>query len=333
MLIALHVKKRTNFVLKDQTIPNESDIDEYENWLQNDNLVFSWLINSMSKELGDTFLFAPTARDLWKELEHRYGEHDGHLYFHLRKELNTISQAQMTITAFFNKLKRLWDEIAVLKPVTNCTCGEARLIVQSLCEEDKLMQFLCGLNVDYEHVRNQILLMDPLPTVNKACSMLFRIEKQKEVTPAEVSDFAHFSNSGSKANHSGSSSKNITTSKATKDGTTRYCDICKTNRHDKSSCFRIHGYPEWWKGTKRSVSAGSGAGSSSKALLIQGTHCTPLDNSESDDDAETTTQLTQDMQKIVQAEIQKYLKDKKRSSSTHKSGDFSAFASLSGHNN
>ena len=44
------------------------------------------------------------------------------------------------------------------------------------------MQFLMHLNDEYEAIRGQILLLDPLPTVNKAYSMIQRVERQRHVT-------------------------------------------------------------------------------------------------------------------------------------------------------
>lgn len=38
-----------------------------------------------------------------------------------------------------------------------------------------------GLHDRFDPIRNQILLMEPLPTVNKAYSMVFRVEKQMDV--------------------------------------------------------------------------------------------------------------------------------------------------------
>ena len=38
------------------------------------------------------------------------------------------------------------------------------------------------LNDDYEVIRGQILLLDPLPTVNKAYSMVQGVERQRHVT-------------------------------------------------------------------------------------------------------------------------------------------------------
>ena len=44
------------------------------------------------------------------------------------------------------------------------------------------MQFLMGLNESFDNVRIQILLLDPLPSVNKVYSMVLQIEKQHEAT-------------------------------------------------------------------------------------------------------------------------------------------------------
>jgi len=51
-----------------------------------------------------------------------------------------------------------------------------------LTERQRLMHFLMHLNENYEAIRGQILLLDPLPSVNKAYSMVQRVETQRHVT-------------------------------------------------------------------------------------------------------------------------------------------------------
>ena len=41
------------------------------------------------------------------------------------------------------------------------------------------MQFLMGLSEDYDHSKNQILLMDPVPTISKVHAMILKVEKQR----------------------------------------------------------------------------------------------------------------------------------------------------------
>ena len=57
------------------------------------------------------------------------------------------------------------------------------------------MKFLIGLNEAYVVVRGQIQLMDSLPTVNKAHSLILQDERQQAVSKgsAPVSDIVAFS--------------------------------------------------------------------------------------------------------------------------------------------
>ncbi|KAL0318649.1 UNVERIFIED_CONTAM: hypothetical protein Sangu_2021100 [Sesamum angustifolium] len=48
-------------------------------------------------------------------------------------------------------------------------------------EENQLIQFLMGLSEPYDSIRSQILVLDPFPSVNKAYSMVLRVERQRRV--------------------------------------------------------------------------------------------------------------------------------------------------------
>ena len=50
------------------------------------------------------------------------------------------------------------------------------------------MQFLMGLNVEYNHSKDQTLMMDPLPFVNKVYSCVLKIEKQRMVNMVHSDD-------------------------------------------------------------------------------------------------------------------------------------------------
>lgn len=64
----------------------------------------------MVAELYESFLYAQSAKDLWKELEERYGQSNRPLIYHVERELRKVSQGSSTIAAYFNKLKKFWDE-------------------------------------------------------------------------------------------------------------------------------------------------------------------------------------------------------------------------------
>ncbi|KAL2246497.1 UNVERIFIED_CONTAM: hypothetical protein Sindi_2502000 [Sesamum indicum] len=139
----------------------------------------SWILNSLSKDIVESFLYAASARDLWLELESRFGENSGPLLYQIQREIASISQENMSVAVYFTKLKRLWDELTSFNPLPSCNCGASKMSERIASNE--LMQFMMGLSDIYDHVRNQVLLMDPLPTVGKAYSMVQRVEKQREI--------------------------------------------------------------------------------------------------------------------------------------------------------
>jgi hypothetical protein len=55
-------------------------------------------------------------------------------------------------------------------------------------EKMRLGQFLMGLNENYSAIRGQIMLMQPLPTVKKAYSLLCEEEKRRGLVEHKVTE-------------------------------------------------------------------------------------------------------------------------------------------------
>ncbi|XP_021671753.2 uncharacterized protein LOC110658442 [Hevea brasiliensis] len=199
MELTLRAKDKLGFVDGSYEAPVVGSAT-FDKWRKVDSMVTSWILSSLSKELVDAFIYAPSSKDLWEEIKERFGESNGPLLYKLKREISDLTQANVLVMVYFTKLKKLWDELACLKlkklwdelaclkllPV--CDCGAAKQIDETN-SEGKLVQFLMGLNQAYENVRNQILLMDPLPSVNKAYSMVLRVEKRREIHDATTDEF------------------------------------------------------------------------------------------------------------------------------------------------
>ncbi|XP_016478697.2 uncharacterized protein LOC107800067 [Nicotiana tabacum] len=139
------------------------------------NLVVAWLANSVTKEIHRTFVYSEFTKGIWKELETRYGKADEARVFELKKEVAHITQGDLDIPSYFNKLKQLWDELASLSASSDdkCTCGGS---LRSE-EKQKVYQFLMGLNDTYVQVRSNILMIKPLPSIDTVYSILLSDEK------------------------------------------------------------------------------------------------------------------------------------------------------------
>lgn len=67
------------------------------------------------------------------------------------------------------------------KPILSCACihpcrCEAMRIAREFCLENQIIQFLTGLNDKFSVVKTQVILMDPLPSINK----FYSVEIQEE---------------------------------------------------------------------------------------------------------------------------------------------------------
>lgn len=177
--IALGAKTKLGFVDGRCVKPEEKD-PKYDQWLKVDCMVRSWVLNSISKELVEAFLYVNTTKELWDEIKERFGECNGPVLYQIQCEISTVTQGDSIVAHYYTRLKKHWDELNGLTPVPQCTCGAAKLVADAF-DSNRLIQFLMGLNEAYDSVRGQILLMEPLHTVNRAYSMVLRVEKQREV--------------------------------------------------------------------------------------------------------------------------------------------------------
>ncbi|GAA0174918.1 hypothetical protein LIER_28203 [Lithospermum erythrorhizon] len=114
----------------------------------------------MTKYIAKGFAFATEATSLWEEVKERFGVCNGPRLYELRRSIYSAKQGNDSIAGYYNKIKRLWDELLCLKSGT----GGAD-------DEERIMQFLMGLNEDYDNIRNQILTMDPILTMSESYSM------------------------------------------------------------------------------------------------------------------------------------------------------------------
>lgn len=74
MLIALAAKNKVGFI--DGT-HKEPESPNFKLWNRCNDMVLSWLLNSLSKEIADSVIYSKTAKDLWKELDNRFGRSNG----------------------------------------------------------------------------------------------------------------------------------------------------------------------------------------------------------------------------------------------------------------
>lgn len=95
-----------------------------------------------------------------------------------------LVQGSSNIAGYFTNLKSLWDELDSINSHVGCNCAcvsEGKQKMAKFLEDQRLIQFLMGLNDTYAQARGNILMLNPLPGINQAYSLLLQDENQREV--------------------------------------------------------------------------------------------------------------------------------------------------------
>jgi len=104
------------------------------------------------------------------------------------------------------------------------------------------MQFLTGLNEKFSVVKTQILLLDPLPSLNKVYSLVIQEESNSaSLLPISVGEDTSVQLNASDARRFSPRGKNVTQNNSSKPA--RYCTFCHRNNHTVDFCYEKHGYP------------------------------------------------------------------------------------------
>ncbi|RVW46161.1 Retrovirus-related Pol polyprotein from transposon RE1 [Vitis vinifera] len=159
----------------------------FEAWDEEDSMIMAWLWNSMTPEISNTCMFLAIAKDIWDAIQQTY------------------SKARDAAQVY---------EVKVIKT----KCPEDAAILKDFIEQDRVYDFLVGLNPEFDQVRIQIL---------------GKQELQKEYSEQGKNDLPK---------HLGRDNQ----WKENKDNL--WCTFCKKPRHTKEKCWKLNGKPpscEW----------------------------------------------------------------------------------------
>ncbi|XP_075076532.1 uncharacterized protein LOC142163171 [Nicotiana tabacum] len=162
IIVSLSARNKIAFI--DGSFPKPAaDSPESKQRDRCNNMVISWLTSSLTPEIAESVQYSDTVESIWKQLNNRYGTINGTKKFKIKKKLASTCQGPLDITSYFNKLKKLSDELRVMgsNHANTCTCTAKKCLLRE-DEENKVHQFLMGLNETYITVRSNILMMNSL---------------------------------------------------------------------------------------------------------------------------------------------------------------------------
>ena len=129
--------------------------------------------------------------------------------------------------------------------------------LKSLQAKESTITFLMGVNDAFSQVRTQILLMDPLPSVNKTHSLFIQEEMQRSGTNSVRVESTILATKSSGNNFKGKERP--------------ICTHCGKMGHTVDKCYKLHGFPPGFKFKNNKNATAHQV--SSNLELIQGNQC------------------------------------------------------------
>ncbi|XP_049394581.1 uncharacterized protein LOC125858834 [Solanum stenotomum] len=121
VLRALSIKSKTGFI-NGKLAKSNPDDPSFQQWERCDDMVTSWILNSLSPDLRDSLQYVNHAHELWVELEERYDQINGCKLYQLQKEINDLVQGTLDVTGYYTKMKKLWEEMSTVDVSSQCSC-------------------------------------------------------------------------------------------------------------------------------------------------------------------------------------------------------------------
>ncbi|KAJ9696860.1 hypothetical protein PVL29_008861 [Vitis rotundifolia] len=202
--------------------PPPTDVAASQKWQSENSFITSCLINSMKLAIGKTYMFLPTAKDM--------------------------KQGDREVTEYYTEMLGLWQDLD-LSCEEEWECTGDSVCFKKKMENERVFEFLAGLNREFDDVRSKVLSHRPLSSIREVFSEVRREESRRRVMldlsfgPEGSALLTHrpHTAAGRGPHAAGSSGPSPRQSKRT------YCEHCKKLGHTKDTCWALHGKPANWK--------------------------------------------------------------------------------------
>ena len=186
-------------------------------------------------------MWIDTTSEIWKEHKEHFYQGDVFRIYDIQEEIYTLKQGDFSISFYYTKLKKLWQELDNFRPIPVVSCTDDCKAVSKMREyrdSDQVIRFLKCLNEQYSTVRSQIMLMEPLPNIGKVYSLL-ALQERQVVPPLDESKLlaaAQYTPTYGRGDRGGRTSYG-------RGKGTRVCSFYNRNNHTVDTCWKKHGYP------------------------------------------------------------------------------------------
>lgn len=156
-------KGKEDFISGTSTRP-ASTYSKFRTWSNENCMVMSWLIKSMTPKTGENFIFYSTTTYIWEVTRDTYSSKDNTSeLFAIDSSLQELRQGDSDVTSYFTALTRLWQQLDIFE-IQEWKFPDDGNLYRAIVEKKRIFKFISGLN-SMDDARRRILGTKPLPNL------------------------------------------------------------------------------------------------------------------------------------------------------------------------
>lgn len=235
MLNALRTKRKVGFLNGSLKRP-AGDGEDAERWDMVNSMIIGWIYSSVEPKLRSSISLVEDVSEMWASIKNRFSVSDGTREHQLQSDLTSCKQDGQTVEEYYGRLTILWDDIADIDKGFTCCCGSSSSYSMKKYKKKQdgiqIHQFLMGLdNQRFGTIRSNLIARLHDLNLESVYSQIVQEERHIQATrEPQEKGVVGFS---------------VSAAGAFKPQTST-CSHCGKTGHEKSQCYKIVGYPEWW---------------------------------------------------------------------------------------
>jgi hypothetical protein len=258
-------KRKLGYLTREKIKPTIND-PSFSTWVEKNAMLMLWLLNSMTLDINASFLRLPTAHDIWDVVAQTYFTgNDASQIHELRCKAHETRQQGKSLASYFSAPQTIWQKLDFLNPYDMESAKDTATLKKRI-ENERVYDFLAGLNPRFDQIRVQVLAQDPTPNLRSTYAFVRREELRQA---AMLTSPPQKSSTLMTIQHSPSA---LVSSRSWKpeDKESLFYTHCKGTKHTRETCFKLNGYPNWFRKKGEGLSRHKGGKTDSKA------HTTPI---------------------------------------------------------
>jgi hypothetical protein len=92
-------------MVQSKPIQKKNNHEDYVAWSRCNDMVHSWIVNTLSPEISDSMIYYSAAHEVWEDLCERFFQSNATRIFEIQRDIACLQQEQLSVSTYYTRLK------------------------------------------------------------------------------------------------------------------------------------------------------------------------------------------------------------------------------------